>query len=208
MSSSVASGPLGSDRGVSRAAPSVCVVAADPLVARGVAAVVEAHGLPIVETAADADVVIVDAAGPWLATEEPGLEWDAPTIALADDEVDARRALQAGAAGVLGRDAAGALIVAAVRAVSSGLVVLAPGPGATLLPDATGRAGDIEPLTPRETEVLGLLAAGLTNTRIARELGIAENTVKYHVASLLGKLRAESRTEAVVVAARAGLLQL
>jgi DNA-binding NarL/FixJ family response regulator len=66
----------------------------------------------------------------------------------------------------------------------------------------------VEELTPRETEVLQLLADGLTNKAIAQRLGISDHTVKFHVNAVLGKLGAQSRTEAVVRATRLGLLHL
>jgi DNA-binding NarL/FixJ family response regulator len=66
----------------------------------------------------------------------------------------------------------------------------------------------LEPLTQREQEVLELLALGLANKGIARRLGISEHTVKFHVGSILAKLEVGSRTEAVSVAARRGLLAL
>ena len=65
-----------------------------------------------------------------------------------------------------------------------------------------------EPLTARELQVLQLVAQGLPNKGIARRLGISENTAKFHVASLCGKLGASSRTEAVTLAARGGLILL
>ncbi|HSB20718.1 MAG TPA: helix-turn-helix transcriptional regulator, partial [Anaeromyxobacteraceae bacterium] len=64
------------------------------------------------------------------------------------------------------------------------------------------------PLTPRELEVLPLLAEGLSNKQIAARLGIAERTAKFHVESILGKLPAATRAEAVAVAARRGLLAI
>ena len=66
----------------------------------------------------------------------------------------------------------------------------------------------VEPLTPREAEVLQLLAEGLTNRRIAERLGISEHTAKFHVNAILGKLGARSRSEAIAQAARLGLLLL
>jgi len=112
----------------------------------------------------------------------------------------------------LARDAATERIAAAVRAVAAGLVAYEagaqdeprPSAGAGPLPDATD-PGD---LTPREHEVLALVALGLTNKAVAQRLGISEHTVKFHVASILAKLAAESRTEAVNVAVRRGLLAL
>jgi two-component system, NarL family, nitrate/nitrite response regulator NarL len=65
-----------------------------------------------------------------------------------------------------------------------------------------------EPLTPREREVLALLAEGLANKTIAARLGISEHTAKFHVNAILGKLGVESRAEAIVHAARAGLVVL
>ena len=65
-----------------------------------------------------------------------------------------------------------------------------------------------ETLTPREREVLELVAEGLPNKTIARELGISEHTAKFHVGSLLAKLQAGSRTEAVTTATRRGLLTM
>jgi DNA-binding NarL/FixJ family response regulator len=69
-------------------------------------------------------------------------------------------------------------------------------------------AYQVEPLTPREMEVLQAMADGLSNKQIARQLGISEHTVKYHVNTILGKMGAQSRTEAVVRATRAGVLML
>jgi len=66
----------------------------------------------------------------------------------------------------------------------------------------------VEPLTPREMEVLQLVAAGLTNRRIGERLGISEHTAKFHVNAILGKLGAQSRGEAVAQAARLGLVLL
>ena len=66
----------------------------------------------------------------------------------------------------------------------------------------------IEPLTPREIEVLHLLAEGMTNRAIAQRLEISEHTVKFHVNAILGKLGAQSRTDAVVRATRLGVILL
>ena len=77
------------------------------------------------------------------------------------------------------------------------------------VPSAVAAIGQMtEPLTARELQVLQLVAQGLPNKGIARRLGISENTAKFHVASLCGKLGASSRTEAVTLAARRGLILL
>lgn len=113
----------------------------------------------------------------------------------------------------LSRDADERELAAAVMAVAAGLISLDPAAARLLLrrePTPTLRPNGVieEPLTPRESEVLQLMAEGLPNKAIARRLGITEHTVKFHVASVLGKLGAASRTEAVGHGVRAGLVVL
>lgn len=76
------------------------------------------------------------------------------------------------------------------------------------LEHGTSEEHGIPPLTPREHDVLGLLALGLSNPEIATDLGITTHTAKFHVQSIMDKLGAQSRTEAVVLATRAGLITL
>jgi DNA-binding NarL/FixJ family response regulator len=98
-------------------------------------------------------------------------------------------------------------LAAAVRAAAAGLIALDPTvAGATGIHAHSRPAAAGESLTAREREVLHLVAAGLPNKAIARELGISEHTAKFHVGSLLGKLGAGSRTEAVTLATRRGIL--
>ena len=98
-------------------------------------------------------------------------------------------------------------LVAAVRAAAAGLIVLDPTvAGATGVHAHSRPSEGGETLTLREREVLQLVAEGLPNKTIARELGISEHTAKFHVGSLLGKLGAASRTEAVTLATRRGIL--
>lgn len=98
-------------------------------------------------------------------------------------------------------------LAAAVHAASAGLIVLDPTvAGATGVHTHAPASGEAETLTAREHEVLLLVAEGLPNKAIARELGISEHTAKFHVGSLLGKLGAGSRTEAVMLATRRGIL--
>ena len=100
-------------------------------------------------------------------------------------------------------------LTAAVRAAATGLIVLDPTvAGATGVHTHARTSESAETLTAREQEVLMLVAEGLPNKAIARELGISEHTAKFHVGSLLGKLGAASRTEAVTLGARRGLLLL
>ena len=116
-------------------------------------------------------------------------------------------ALRAGAAGYLLKDAAPSEVEAAIRAVHRGEGLLDPAITATVLAEVA-RPGDdpgFASLTPREREVLSLLGRGLTNAAIARELFVAEKTVKTHVSSILAKLRLADRTQAALYAARLGL---
>jgi len=111
----------------------------------------------------------------------------------------------------LARDADADQVDLAVRSADAGLVLLDLPLAATSLALrslAAGTAESMEPLTARELQVLQLVAQGLPNKGIARRLGISENTAKFHVASLCGKLGASSRTEAVTLAARRGLILL
>lgn len=106
--------------------------------------------------------------------------------------------------GILPVDASPEELIAAVHALSQGLVVGAP----ALLFPSEGEAGRRAPLTERETEVLGLLAKGLANKQIAAALGISEHTVKFHVSSIYAKLSATNRAEAVREGLRGGWIAL
>lgn len=124
----------------------------------------------------------------------------------------------------LRREAGREELAAAVRAVAAGLDVYDPGLGGGIGEDTNPPLGSdrptlspifpetsvdgLEPLTPREVEVLGAIAGGLTNKAIAFDRGISEHIVKYHVGSILTKLDVSGRTEAVTVAARMGLILL
>jgi DNA-binding NarL/FixJ family response regulator len=114
--------------------------------------------------------------------------------------------LRAGAHAVLARSADEADIAIAVAAVRRGLCVL-PHQGLRE-PQPAAPAGGEPALTARELDVLGALADGLSNKAIARRLGISFHTVKFHVAAILAKLDADSRTEAVTKAAQLGLVML
>jgi DNA-binding NarL/FixJ family response regulator len=139
--------------------------------------------------------------------EAPGGAGDPPAVALCADEAQAGRALRAGARGVLSRGAPADALVAALRAAVLGLLVLDPALAGAFV-RAPEPSGAIEQLTPREREVLALLAEGLANKAIAARLGVSEHTAKFHVNAILGKLGVESRAEAIVRAARLGLVAL
>jgi len=124
---------------------------------------------------------------------------------------DVLRALQAGARGVLARDAHPGEITAALEAAHDGLVVFSPEILDVLLPNSMELADDGElppgePLSERESNVLALIAEGAGNKEIAARLHISENTVKFHVSSILNKLGAATRTEAVTRGYKEGLI--
>lgn len=133
-----------------------------------------------------------------------------PVVALLPEPEAARVVRGSGVQGMLLRSSDAPPLLAALRAVASGLTVFDPAVTALLLAtiSAPAEGPTDEPLTPREQEVLQAMAQGLSNKLIARQLDITEHTVKFHVNAILGKLGAQSRTEAVVRATRAGLILL
>ena len=110
--------------------------------------------------------------------------------------------------GVISPDVSPEELSAAIVAVAQGLVVLPRTLTGRLLRGHEAVEELAEPLTAREREVLGLLGRGLSNKMIARDLQISEHTVKFHVSSIYAKLDAASRTEAVRLGARFGLISL
>lgn len=126
-------------------------------------------------------------------------------LALAIDGQVAADALAAGVRAVLARDRGGRAIAAAARAMLEGLEVLDPNLGPA---EGVARQPRPDELTPRERQVLALLVEGLSNPAIAQRLGISDHTAKFHVTAVMQKLGARTRTEAVVKAARRGLITL
>jgi len=132
-----------------------------------------------------------------------------PVVVLLPNAAHAAAARAAGATGLLRRDVDAERLAAALAAVAAGLIVLDP----ELAPDlwlggASDQLSPADELTPRELEVLRLLAEGVSNRAIAVRLGISDHTVKFHVTAIMEKLGAQSRTDAVVRAARLGLIVL
>jgi DNA-binding NarL/FixJ family response regulator len=141
---------------------------------------------------------------------------DVPVVVIAS-RAEAREALQAGAAAVVSERVDGEALHAAVRAAVEGLTTLSSDLRDLLLggpedPDGLEREVDTEPvlvdLTPRELQVLQLLAQGASNKVIARSLRITPHTAKFHVASIVAKLGAAGRTDAVARAMRLGLVMI
>lgn len=123
-------------------------------------------------------------------------------LAARDDDADPREALRLGVAGYLMKDCPRRLLLAAVRAAAAGAGVV----DRSLLRRRLGGSEDPVVLTPRETQVLRLLARGYGNREASLALNLAEVTVKKHVQSLLRKLGARDRTHAAVMACQQGLL--
>ena len=176
-----------------------------------------APGLPLAEQVEDArpDVVVIDLPRERLGAALRGLAGLPRPPGIVVLGADARPAVDAGgvrSAGraVLPRDATAGEVGAAIEAVAAGLVVFHPDaidPGRALRALA-GRPRTDQPLTAREMEILGTITEGLGNKAIATRLGISEHTVKFHVASIFAKLGAGSRTEAVTIGLRRGLLMI
>lgn len=135
-------------------------------------------------------------------------------IVVLSRDVDSRIAQEAvgfGARAVLSTNASAAQFRAAIRAVAEGLMVLPIGAQAFSRRSASiefAAREEIESLTAREKDVLNLMASGLGNKQIAAKLGISEHTAKFHVASIFGKFGATTRTEAVAIGIRSGLVLL
>jgi two-component system nitrate/nitrite response regulator NarL len=144
---------------------------------------------------------------------DPVPEWveemSVPIVALMGDEMHIAEVWNAGIQALLRRDTGPEKLMEALRVVCQGFIVFDPELALALMPaTASAEFTPVEDLTPRESEVLQLLAEGLTNKAIAQRLAISDHTVKFHVNAILSKLGAQSRTEAVVQATRAGLISL
>lgn len=196
------------------------VVGDDPLVRQGFVARLADNAAGQASTHEDipdalddveANLVLWDLGPRPVAPSAGALDFTVPVVALAPHGSSARDLLAAGANGVLRRDVSTERLVHALGTVLHGLAVIdpvlldergpSPAPAARLSPEI-----EFEALTARETEVLELVAAGLSNKQIAEELGISAHTVKFHVNAILSKLDVHSRTEAVVKAMQLGVV--
>jgi len=158
---------------------------------------------------ANADVVIIDADSlPDALTSNPA------AIVFLTDAAGARnisRFLKAGVRAILARESDADDIVAAIYAAYRGQVLLSAEAAqslAAIFGDEPEEAAMVEEISAREAEVLRLLAEGLANKDVARRLGISEHTVKFHISSILEKLGAATRTEAVTLGIRRGLIPI
>lgn len=203
----------------------VLIIANDPLARAGLSALLSTHSLLQVAGQAspleDAeltlrvfqpDVILWDVGWNFEQTAEAistAVDGSPPIVVLTGTDAQRAEIWATGVSGVLNRSLNADQIAAALLAVGQGLRV-SDGEWVHRLPRPSTQQsdGELEPLTDRELEVLRHMAEGLSNKLIARELMISEHTVKFHVNAILGKMRAQSRTEAVVQATRAGLILL
>ena len=207
------------------------VVAASPLARAGLESILNERGVDVVRSAsiadflagrvarADAGVIVMDASGEPLhallaSIGHVELSTESAIVLLANQPTAGRlsEAVRAGVGAILRADAPPGQLMAAIEAVAAGLIVMDRGEIDSVFA-ASARASRplvelAESLTPREREVLKMLASGLGNKEIAARMLISEHTVKFHVSSILGKLGASSRTEAVALGIRHGLLLL
>lgn len=158
----------------------------------------ESDGFAVVSVAEEADVILREGGG--FAGASP-----VPLVLLSDDPPVIRNGIRA----AIPRAALPQQIFAALHAAAAGLVAV-PFESAQAIAETrpVEEAGFIDAPTPREMEVLEMLAEGLSNKQIAARLEISEHTAKFHVNSLLGKLHAGNRAEAVTRGIRAGILKV
>ena len=185
--------------------PTVRVLLAAGMLAAGVRAILADAGL---DAADDADVLIVDDS--WL-PDPTEMEGAPSLLALGGAEWAALLpALSAGGWAALPADATPAELVAGALGAAAVLAVLPPAllrADEDVPDDLPLTAGDVS-LTPRERDVLALLAEGLSNKRAARDLGVSESTVKFHVQALYSKLGVQSRAGAVARGIALGLVSV
>jgi NarL family two-component system response regulator YdfI len=183
----------------------------------GTAATIDALGSELSD--AQADVLLVDAVGdpPEAMIEslvDSDLAAEIPIVVLAEltSPAASTQALHVGIRAFLPNEIPADQLVAALQAAAVGLVVLHPAEVPAAFPASAPASQPLaelpEPLTRREREVLQMLAAGLANKEIAARLNISDHTAKFHVAAILGKLGAATRTEAVALGIRRGLVLL
>ena len=149
------------------------------------------------------------------AVESGGMVRNSALVILTDNFENSQvaDALRSGVRAILPREATSEEIVVAIQASLTGLVVLHPDAfGSVLFPTSLGEQAELDPsaqiLTPREIEVLRMIAEGLGNKEIASKLRISDHTVKFHISSIFVKLGASSRTEAVTIGIRKGLIMV
>ena len=161
----------------------------------------------------DLDVVIIDSNSIHDLLLEPTLEAAIVLLAEVSDARSISRLLRSGVRAILSRESEPEDVLSAIVAVHDGLVLLSMPAAESLAAVFGDQAPEFEDelseeITSRETDVLRMLAEGLVNKDIAARLGISEHTVKFHISSILDKLGASTRTEAVTQGIRRGLIPI
>jgi two-component system, NarL family, response regulator YdfI len=206
----------------------VMVVAASPVIRAGLSAMVASNpGMTVVGSVSDLDilarevkqlqpdVVLLD-----LGSYSP-VVWDKLLLIQEEqdplrvmliveelDEIDTEVALRSGVRGILLDSSTELEILTAIEAIALGLVVLHPDILESFSIREKAAPNPVQSLTPREIEVLQMLGSGLGNKAIAKNLHISDHTVKFHLSSIFQKLAVSTRTEAVTVGVRLGLIML
>ena len=207
----------------------VIVIAVSPVIRMGLSAMLDDNPkLTVVKSGSDIDsltdefielqpdIVLLD----WNSSDFESIsqseQFLSATIILLNEleDIDFGAILNAGVKGILLQTSSESEIIAAVKAVASGLVVLHPEiidnlqlqKSANFQQQADIKS--IQTLTPREIEILQMLTPGLSNKVIAKQLNISDHTVKFHISSIFQKLNVSTRTEAVAVGVRLGLIML
>ncbi len=213
----------------------VFIVAASPLARAGLQNLLSDRGVEVIGSAsqigslvtslantdldAEVDAILIEATGEHVESSidslsRSDLAQQIPIVVLAGNSSPrwAAEALRGGVRAVLPNDVSPNQLWMTLQAVAAGLLVLHPAEIEALVPAASPASQSLtelpEPLTPREREVLQMLAAGLANKEIAARLNISDHTAKFHVGSILGKLSASTRAEAVTQGIRRGLVLL
>jgi DNA-binding NarL/FixJ family response regulator len=184
----------------------VAVVARSALMRAGLESLIRGDPEFEITERPEADVLLVAGGDEWAVTAEG----DSLVVLIGDlaEPEFTIGALHAGVRALLPPDASKEEIGAAIRAVATGLAVMRSQDLEALLPAAAPDEPGGHALSPREVEILRMLAEGMANKTIAWKLGISEHTVKFHVASILNRLNAASRTEAVTIGIRRGLIMI
>ncbi len=207
----------------------VIVVAASPVIRMGLAAMLDDNPkLVLVKSVSDIDsgreeivqlqpdVILLDYDENDYESILDFSQFISATIILTDEleDINLGAVLAAGIKGILPQTSASSEIIAAIEAVASGLVALHPEVIDNLQLQKEANLYEqvdinrIQTLTPREIQVLQMLISGLSNKVVAQQLHISEHTVKFHISSIFQKLDVSTRTEAVAVGVRLGLIML
>jgi DNA-binding NarL/FixJ family response regulator len=177
----------------------VWIDASSPLARAGFESMLARVGdIDIADSASGADVILTD--------ELPHAPEGFSAIVVLSNEPITALTIQLGVRAMLPRQAPAAQIIAAIHAAAAGLIAIPVQSSPVLIPAST--EGEMEALSPRELEAFEMMAEGLSNKQIAAKLGISEHTAKFHVNSILSKLRAGTRTEAVIRGLRRGILKV